>query len=262
MKHTFDFSTLAGIALAFLIIIVAVLLDKNSQLSSYVDPGSILIVVGGTLAVTAACFSLGDLLRTLTLMGKTIFYRSGDPNQVGYQMVELAEEARKNGILTLQTFLGQKDNDVFLNKGLRMVVDGVETEQAENILKHDIHAMVERHQRGASILRKCAETAPAMGLIGTLIGLVQMLSNLNDPSKIGTGMATALLTTLYGALLAYLFFSPLAAKLERNSREEVLLNTLYIKGIHSIGKQENPRRLEMLLNSILPPAKRIDYFKD
>jgi chemotaxis protein MotA len=262
MKHTFDISTVLGIFIAFALIGIAVTLDPNARFSSFFDLGSMLIVIGGTLAVTIACFSLGELLRALLTTGRTIFYRSGDPSEVGTQLIELAEEARKNGILTLQNFLIQEDNDPFLVKGLRMVVDGMESDHAEHILKHDIHAMVDRHARGASVLRKCAETAPAMGLIGTLIGLVQMLTNLNDPSKIGTGMATALLTTLYGAMFAYLFFAPLAAKLERNSKEEVLLNTLYIKGIHSIGKKENPRRLEMLLNSILPPSKRIDYFKD
>jgi chemotaxis protein MotA len=262
MKYTLDLSTLLGILLAFALILIAVLLDQNARLSSFFDPGSMLIVLGGTLAVTAACFSLGEMFRALLLIGKTIFYRSEDPSAAGAEMLGLAEEARKNGILALEEYVNKRSGDPFLRKGLRMVVDGMEPEHAEVILKHDIHAMVDRHARGASVLRKCAETAPAMGLIGTLVGLVQMLSNLNDPSRIGTGMATALLTTLYGAMLAYLFFAPLAAKLERNSKEEVLLNTLYVKGVHSIGRKENPRRLEILLNSILPPAKRLDYFND
>jgi len=110
------------------------------------------------------------------------------------------------------------------------------------------------------VLRKAAEFAPAMGLIGTLIGLVQMLGNLDDPSTIGPAMAVALLTTFYGAVLANMVFSPMASKLERNSAEESMVNTIYMMGAASIGRQENPRRLEMLLNSILPPGKRVQYF--
>jgi chemotaxis protein MotA len=120
--------------------------------------------------------------------------------------------------------------------------------------------MIQRHAKSTSVLRKMAEFAPAMGLIGTLIGLVQMLSSLSDPSTIGPAMAIALLTTFYGALLANFVFLPLAAKLERNSQEEVLVNNVYLMGAASIGRQENPRRLEMLLNSVLPPSKRVRYF--
>jgi chemotaxis protein MotA len=109
-------------------------------------------------------------------------------------------------------------------------------------------------------MKKAGDIAPAMGLIGTLIGLVQMLGNLDDPSSIGPSMAVALLTTFYGAVLANMVFMPLAAKLERNSGEEELLNSVYMVGAVSIGRQENPRRLEMLINSILPPSKRVSYF--
>ena len=118
----------------------------------------------------------------------------------------------------------------------------------------------QRHVKSTGVLRKAAEFAPAMGLIGTLIGLVQMLGNLQDPSTIGPAMAVALLTTFYGAVLANMVFMPLASKLERNSAEEMLIYNLYTMGATSIGRQENPRRLEMLLNSVLPPAKRVKYF--
>ena len=110
------------------------------------------------------------------------------------------------------------------------------------------------------VLRKMGEFSPAMGLIGTLVGLVQMLGHLDDPSTIGPSMAVALLTTFYGAVLANIVFLPLASKLERNSAEETLVNNVYLMGAASIGRQENPRRLEMLLNSVLPPAKRVRYF--
>ncbi|HLF58773.1 MAG TPA: MotA/TolQ/ExbB proton channel family protein, partial [Alphaproteobacteria bacterium] len=117
-----------------------------------------------------------------------------------------------------------------------------------------------RHIKGASVLRKGAEVAPAMGLIGTLVGLVQMLGRLDDPGTIGPAMAVALLTTFYGAVLANVVLAPLASKLERNSREELLVKHIFLMAASSIARQENPRRLEMLLNSVLPPSKRVQFF--
>ena len=125
----------------------------------------------------------------------------------------------------------------------------------------DLEAMIVRHQKGVNVLRRAAEFSPAMGLIGTLIGLVQMLGGLDDPTTIGPRMAVALLTTFYGALLANLVFSPLAAKLERNSGLEETINNIYLIGASSVGRQENPRRLEMLLNSTLPPTDRVRFFE-
>jgi chemotaxis protein MotA len=143
---------------------------------------------------------------------------------------------------------------------MSMVVDGTPGEDVETIMRRDLHATHQRHLGAASVLRKAAEFAPAMGLIGTLIGLVQMLGNLEDPATIGPSMAVALLTTFYGAVLANMVFSPMASKLERNSAEETTVNTVYLMGTASMGRQENPRRLEMLINSILPPTKRVQYF--
>ncbi len=120
--------------------------------------------------------------------------------------------------------------------------------------------MKTRHQKGAGILRQAGTVAPAMGLIGTLIGLVQMLGNLDDPDSIGPSMAIAQLTTLYGAIMANMVFAPLAGKLERNSKEEAMLMGVYSMGAGSIGRQENPRRLETLINTLLPPAKRVQFF--
>jgi len=156
--------------------------------------------------------------------------------------------------------LRQIRGEPFLGQALQLVVDGTPGDEIERILRRDIGAMAQRHLKSASILRKAAEVAPAMGLIGTLVGLVQMLGSLNDPGAIGPGMAVALLTTFYGAVLANMVFSPLASKLERNSEEELLLLNLYLTGAASIGRLENPRRLELLLNTLLPPAKRVRVF--
>lgn len=253
-----DFSTILGILIAFFLVGLAISFSGTGR--SFIDAPAMLIVLGGTFAVTLASFSLGEFLHAPVVVLKNIFRRANDPKNAALLVLDLAELARKKGILSLQTEAKRFQNVRFLRKGLAMVVDGLETEETERVMRQEMHAIADRHMQGASVLRKMAEVAPAMGLIGTLIGLVQMLGNLEDPSKIGPAMAVALLTTLYGAMLAYMLFSPLAAKLERNSAEEMLLKTLYLRGVVSIGKKENPRRLEMMLNTILPPASRVQYF--
>ena len=141
-----------------------------------------------------------------------------------------------------------------------MVMDGMPIEEVERVLRREVDEMIFRHRKSASVLRKAAEIAPAMGLIGTLIGLVQMLGNLDDPATIGPSMAIALITTFYGAVLANMVFAPLAAKLERNSAEEALVFNVYLTAAASIARKENPRRLEMLLNAMLPPSARVSVF--
>src|SRR5690606_27445486 len=145
-------------------------------------------------------------------------------------------------------------------KGLMMAMDGMPEAQIEELMRRELSTVSGRQVRAASVLRKCAEVSPAMGLIGTLVGLVQMLGSLDDPATIGPSMAVALLTTFYGALLANMVFMPLAAKLDRNAAAERLVNQIYMLGALSICRQENPRRLELLINTVLPPAQRLRYF--
>ena len=241
-KTSFDIATVAGLAIGFALIIAAIVLGGSP--GAFIDIPSVLIVIGGTAAITAVCFALGEFLGA----GKAL------------QILQLAEIARKGGVLSLQGHLDSLQSEEYLWKGLSLVVDGTPPEEVEAIMRKDMNATIGRHQKGANIMKKAGDIAPAMGLIGTLIGLVQMLGNLDDPSSIGPSMAVALLTTFYGAVLANMVFMPLAAKLERNSGEEELLNSVYMVGAVSIGRQENPRRLEMLINSILPPSKRVSYF--
>lgn len=257
-KKRTDLSTAIGLASAIIMVVAAI--EYGGDIRAFFDIPSILIVICGTLVVTMACYNFSEMMRAQLLMFKTITYSAENPTAVGVRLLELAEEARKNGVLGLQNTISSGGMNRFLRKGLEMVIDGVEPDAAERILKQEVSAAADRHGRGASIFRKSAEIAPAMGLVGTLIGLIQMLGHLDKPEEIGPSMAVALLTTLYGAMLAYVIFMPLASKLERNSREEALVNSMYIKAVVSIGKQENPRRLEMLLNTLLPPAKRIKYF--
>ncbi len=227
---------------------------------AFVDVPSVLIVIGGTFAITMISFSLNEIIKGQGLMLKAVFNKAADPAAAALKVLELADLARKNGVLGMQESLKNLDDSPFLQKGLAMVVDGTPGDDVEKVMRQEIKGMSARHEKGVSILQRAGTVAPAMGLIGTLIGLVQMLGNLDDPNSIGPSMAVALLTTMYGAVLANMVFNPLAGKLERNSKEEQLLMNVYTLGAGSIGRQENPRRLETLINTLLPPAKRVQFF--
>ncbi|NQU58592.1 MAG: MotA/TolQ/ExbB proton channel family protein [Rhodospirillales bacterium] len=257
-KSAVDYATIFGLLGGFALIAMALYMGGSPK--SFIDIPSILIVIGGTFAVTSICFSIGEVFRAQTVVIHALVYSTRDPVQAAIQVLALAKAARKRGVLALQSIIPQLNNDKFLQKGLMMIVDGMPGEEVERLLQHELRATSNRHFKSASVLRKSAEVSPAMGLIGTLIGLVQMLGNLDDPKSIGPAMAVALLTTFYGAVLSNMVFAPLASKLDRNSKEEALVNTLYLMAAASIGKQENPRRLEMLVNSLLPPNRRIRYF--
>ncbi|HEY9548141.1 MAG TPA: MotA/TolQ/ExbB proton channel family protein [Kiloniellaceae bacterium] len=255
---TVDFATLLGVGGAFAMVAGAMLL--SGQVASFLDVPSVLIVIGGTFLVTTISFSLGEIAAAQGLMLRAAVYNAEAPEHAVWQALYLADLARKRGRLALQNVTEELRDAPFLYRAIIMVVDGLPAEEVERVLSRDAEASFERHQRSAGILRRAGEVAPAMGLIGTLIGLVQMLGSLDDPSSIGPAMAVALLTTFYGAVLANMVFNPLAGKLERNAHIEASVCRIYTIGAASISRQENPRRLEMMLNTILPPDKRVAFF--
>jgi len=257
-SRRFDPATLLGLFAAFGLVALAMAIGGSPK--SFLDAPAMLIVLGGTFGVTIISFSLEDVLRTHPIVAKTVLRTIPNPGKTARKMVEIAMMARQRGHLAIEDAVNTEIGNPFGRRALQMVVDGQTPEDIEKILKQEIEEMSYRHYNGADILRKAAETAPAMGLIGTLIGLVQMLGNLNDPSTIGPNMAIALLTTFYGAILGSMLFSPLASKLERNSEKEALNARIYMFAAASIGRQENPRRLEALVNALLPPANRISTF--
>lgn len=258
VRHTVDMATLLGLGGAGALIATALALGGSAE--AFINIPAALIVLGGSFAVTTMCFSLSEILQAQFMLFGTLFRAARDPSAAATKMLELAVYARRAGLLELQRMADKFGSEPFLQQALIMVADGSTGDLIERILKTDIAATAGRHAKGASVLRKAAEIAPAMGLIGTLVGLVQMLGRLDDPSTIGPAMAVALLTTFYGAILANVVLSPLASKLERNSREEILIKSIYLMAAVSISRQENPRRLEMLLNSVLPPTKRVQFF--
>ena len=253
-----DFATLAGVLGAFALIATAMVLGGSP--GAFLDIPALLIVLGGSFLVTSVSFSVGEIFRAQGVMLKAVVYQAQDPSAAAEQILALAGQARRNGILSLQRTLHLLEEHPFLFRSLRLAVDGLPAEQIEQVLSSEAQAMNSRHLRSAGVLRRAGEVAPAMGLIGTLIGLVQMLGNLEDPESIGPAMAVALLTTFYGAVLANMVFLPLASKLERNSGVEALVNQIFALGVVSIARQENPRRLEILLNTVLPPDQRVGDF--
>lgn len=257
-RSRLDHATVFGLIAGFGLLVAAIAMGGTPH--AFVDVPSVLIVIGGTLGVTTICFSLRDMARLPAVVARALFHSVQDVGTTAFYMLRLAELARKRGILGLDQVLEEMQNEPFVHKAVAMAVDGTPVEEIGQVLDREIAEMADRGMRSASMLRKAAEIAPAMGLIGTLIGLVQMLGNLENPAAIGPGMAVALLTTFYGAILANMVFSPLASKLERNIADESLVAQVSKTAAESICRKENPRRLEMLLNAMLPPAKRIQYF--
>lgn len=253
-----DMATLMGFILAFGLIGMALFMGGSA--GAFLNAPAFLIVFCGTIAVTMISFTLSEVLSTLHIIGSTMFRQDSVPKQVAKQLLDIAVLARQEGILSLQKAERELKKDEFLYKGVQMVTDGSTSDEIYHIMSQEIDSLLARYNKGISVLRRAAESAPAMGLIGTLVGLVQMLAMLDDPSSIGPAMAVALLTTFYGALLGTVVCSPLAAKLEINTQAEALEKNLVLSALTSIARQENPRRLEMILNSELPPAERIRYF--
>ena len=259
MKNKFlDASTVIGILVAFALVCTAIYIGGSPR--GFFDIRSVLIVILGTFFVTMACFSFSEVMQAQFAMVRTIFYASEDVSKAAINAVELAEISRKKGSLELDSYSHLTKHNPFLSDGVNMIVDHVNIQEIENVMNNEVEALAYRHSKSVAVLRKAAEISPAMGLIGTLIGLVQMLGSLEDTATIGPSMAVALLTTFYGAIISYMFFSPIASKLERNTRDELLVARIYIYAVKSIANRESPRKLELFLNSIIPPTKRINYF--
>lgn len=258
LRGGLDVATLIGLAAAAAVILLAITTGGSAR--AFLDPPSLLIVLGGTLAVTTASFSLGDVAVAWRSAAAVLVHQTLDPKGVARQVILLAEAARRAGPETLRNVLPELRSEPFLHRSVTLITEGHPPDTIEQMLTGEVEATAGALGKSAGVLRRASEVAPAMGLIGTLVGLVQMLGSLSDPSAIGPAMALALLTTFYGAVLGNVVLSPLAAKVERSAEEDALVKTLFTIGAVSIARQENPRRLEMLLNAVLPPGKRIQYF--
>lgn len=246
-----DIGTIAGLLVGFILIVIAIFL--GGSLTAFIDIPSVFIVLGGSTATTFMRFTLPDLKNTISVTMKAFFAKTSPPEAIIQELVALSHIARKEGLLKLEK---QPVEDPFLKKAIMYCVDGHEPEFIQEVLDKEIELTIERHGQGRGIFTAIGDAAPAFGMIGTLIGLVGMLKNMKDPNSIGPSMAVALLTTLYGAIMANLFALPIADKLKRRSQEEELNKRLVVEGVLGLQKGLNPRVLEELLSTFLPPKKR------
>ena len=249
----FDYATLLGIVCAFGLVLLAILL--GGSLWSFFDLKSILIVGGGTIGATLITFPLEDFQRTTTVLRTALFPDNYSARRRLDTILEMSKVARSEGEISLENYL-RHEQDPFLRKGMELVIDAVPPQEARRIMEIEIASLEDRHRRGAQLFQTMGSVAPAMGLVGTTIGLVRMLENLEDPAAMGPSMATAILTTFYGAMIAYVICLPIAGKLRARSEEEQLLKQLTIEGIVCVAEGLNPRIIEARLLSFLPPEER------
>lgn len=247
-----DLATLIGFIGALGVIAAAIILGGSPAI--FVNAPSVLIVMGGTLMAVLIKFPLGQFLGAFKIAGRAFRYRGDNPQALIDQTVELAQVARKEGLLALESY--EVDNP-FLHRGIQLVTDGHEPNLVKKVLAQEIDLTIARDEQAELVFRAIGDVAPAMGMIGTLIGLVQMLSNMDDPKSIGPAMAVALLTTLYGAVLANAVAIPIADKLANRTGEERLNRTLILEGLLSIQEGLNPRVIGELLKSYLPVKQRV-----
>ncbi len=253
-----DIATPAGMLLGMLLLIVSVVMAGGvSGIMSFIDIPSGMIVVGGTLAATLVRYPLAKVIGLVGIIMKTIFIKLTPPQEEMHRLVDFAKVARKEGLLALENKVADLKN-AFLAKGIQLLVDGTDADGLRSILGSEIDMVRQRHSLGKGILESMGAAAPAFGMLGTLIGLVLMLQNLSDPSKIGGGMATALITTFYGVLVANLFCLPMGGKLGIRSKEETLVKELVLEGIVSIQSGDAPNLVEEKLKSFLAPKERKD----
>ena len=244
-----DISTVIGLIVGISLIAFAVL--SGSSFSAFADGPSVMIVFGGAFAAALISFPLRRVLGVATVVKNCFFSKPANPAELIRDLVSYAEVARRDGILSLENMT--KDiKDTFIVSGIQMAVDGTDPELIEQIMNSELEAVADRHADGKALFDNIGKYAPAFGMIGTLIGLVKMLQAMDDPSKIGAGMAVALLTTLYGALLANLVALPLADKLGTRSEEELRLKAMVIRGVMAIQSGDNPRVVAQKLKTFLP----------
>ncbi len=249
-----DIATIIGLIMGTALVIGSIMIGGGGM-GPFVNIPSMMIVVGGSIAAMLINFPLKSVLGVMGIVKNCFMVKLPTSTEVIERFKSLASIARRDGLLALENELAEIGDD-FMTRGVEMVISGTSKEDIQYVLETEVSYVEQRHATGKKIIEAMAAAAPAFGMVGTLIGLVQMLRTLDDPSQIGVGMSTALLTTLYGALIANLFCIPLAGKLENRSQEEVLIRELMISGLVSLVEGQAPRNIEERLTAFLSPAVR------
>jgi len=248
-----DIATVLGVVSAFGLVCIAIFMGGGIKL--FINIPALMIVVGGTLGATMINYPLRDVFGVFSVVKKALLTKNISIHELISGFITFANKSRKEGILALE---GEIKNvkDTFLIKGVQLSIDGLEPEEIRDILETEVDFIRSRHQLGAEIFTTMGTFAPALGMIGTLIGLVQMLQSMEDPSTIGPAMAVALLTTFYGSIMANIMCLPIAGKLKTRSKEEVLAKEMTIQGVLSLSNGDNPRVLEQKLLAFIPSNQR------
>ncbi|PYZ93780.1 motility protein A [Salipaludibacillus keqinensis] len=248
-----DLLTPVGIFIGLTAVFTAIYTNAAGagNLTDFIQIASLLIVLGGLSSAILINFSIADLKLLPKVIKETFQTKDQDLQALIDTFVDLSAKARREGLLALEAGLEDVD-DPFIEKGVLLAVDGIEPDIIKDIMMAEVIAMEERHRKGRVILEKAGEYAPAWGMIGTLVGLVLMLQNLNDPSTLGPNMAIALLTTLYGTLLANLVFNPMSNKLALSTEEEVFIKQIVVEGVIGVQSGQNPKILQEKLSAFLP----------
>ncbi len=250
-----DIATILGIVLGFGLIGYSIFHGTEGHPEVFVVPAELAMVIGGAIAATLISFPLRRVLDGFSILKRAFLHKSAPVSVLIKDMVNYAEVARRDGILSLEG-LTREIKDEFLVRGIQMAVDGSDPELIEKVLSSELDAAVERHEQGRGIFETIGKYGPGMGMVGTLIGLVLMFKNMDDPSKIGPGMSIALLCTFYGSVLSNLVALPIADKLKLRSNEERLRKEIVIRGVMAIQSGDNPRIVEQKLKTFLSPGER------
>ena len=251
-----DIASLAGIVLGVAMCVLGIVTSGGVEaFGNFVDIPSVFVTIGGSISSVLSAHKLADFINGFKSISLPFQEKVVDPGQVIKQIIDLSNVGRKEGLLALEEAANNIEDD-FLKKGIMLVVDGTDPELVRGILETDLYCLQDRHSKVIGFWEKWAEMGPAWGMIGTLIGLVNMLKKLDDPNSIGPNMAVALLTTLYGSLIANWLCTPIANKLKANDAIEVVMKEITIEGLLSIQAGENPRVIEEKLKSFLAPAAR------
>lgn len=253
-----DIATIFGLVAAYGLILYGM---KPQNIPAFINIPSVLITVGGTFATLFVAFPLGRLLNVAGVLKNAFIVRQLTPAETIKQLVSFAEQARREGILALEARAQEIDDD-FLKKGIQLAVDGTEPDLIKDILSTEISFIEDRHMEGVKIFEMAGSLAPAFGMIGTLIGLVLMLGSMSDVDSIGPNMAVALITTLYGSVLANTFCIPISEKLRGYSTKEILVKQLMLEGIMSLQSGDNPRIVEQKLTAFIEPGLRAVAMKE
>ena len=249
-----DIATVVGMLLGISLLLMSILISDGATFGAFYNLPSILVVVGGAIAAVMISFPLKTILGILNIAKKVVLNKQESIADLIEQIVSLAETARRDGLLALEGRLEEISNP-FVILGIQMAVDGTRPEVIESIMRTEMDAVATRHRNGRNLLDQLGRFAPAFGMIGTLMGLIIMLGDMS-PDTIGSGMAVALLTTLYGAVVSNLFCLPFSEKLNFLSKHELLTMEIIVRGIMGIQSGDNPRVIEQKLNTFIPPKLR------